>query len=78
MDYLVDSDQRQKAKLVFTTQGIESQLDTLINARHKRKQKMQWSPEGAHNVLQIRASMVSQQWQEKWLDLVLLQEKKAV
>jgi hypothetical protein len=53
LDYLVDSDQRQKAKLVFTTQGIESQSDTLINARHKRKQKMQWPPEGAHNVLQI-------------------------
>jgi hypothetical protein len=42
--------------LVFTSQGIESRIDTLINARHKRKQKRQWTREGSHHVLQIRAS----------------------
>jgi len=77
MDYLVNYDQREKANLVFTTQGVESHIDSLINARHKRKQKMQWTREGAHNVLQIRASMVSQKWSEKWLELVLPQEEKA-
>ena len=77
MDYLVNYDQREKANLVFTSQGVESQIDSLINARHKRKQKMQWTREGAHNVLQIRASMVSQEWSEKWLELVLPPEEKA-
>jgi hypothetical protein len=40
---------------------------------------MQWTREGAHNVWQIRASMVSQEWEEKWLELVLpqIQEEKA-
>ena len=32
---------------------------------------MQWTREGAHNVLQIRALMASNQWQEKWLDYVM-------
>jgi len=31
----------------------------------------------AHNVLQIRASMVSQEWSEKWLELVLPEEEKS-
>ena len=52
-------------------------LPTLINARHKKKQKMQWTREGAHNVLQIRALMASNGWEEKWLDLVLPEVKKA-
>jgi hypothetical protein len=77
LGYLVNYDQREKAKLVFTTQGVESHIDSLINARHKRKQKMQWTREGAHNVLQIRASMVSQEWSEKWLELVLPDSEKA-
>jgi hypothetical protein len=77
MDYLVNYDEREKANLVFTSQVAESHIDSLINERHKRKQKMQWTREGAHNVLQIRASMVSQEWQEKWLELVLPEEDKA-
>lgn len=27
--------------------------------------------EGAHNVLQIRAKMVSQEWSKQWQDIVL-------
>jgi len=38
---------------------------------------MQWTREGAHNVLQIRASMVSNEWEEKWLELVLTNLEKA-
>ena len=39
---------------------------------------MQWTREGAHNVLQIRALMTSNQWEEKWLGLVMLTLEKAV
>ena len=77
LDYLVNYDERQKANLVFTSQVAESHIDSIINARHKRKQKMQWNREGAHNVLQIRASMVSQEWSEKWLEFVLPKSEKA-
>ncbi len=32
---------------------------------------MQWTREGAHNVLQIMALMASNRWEEEWLDLAL-------
>ena len=76
-DYLANYEQREREKKTFTSQVAESHIDTLINARHKRKKKMQWTREGAHNVLQIRALMVSDEWEDKWLDLVLPNEEEA-
>lgn len=76
-EYLVNYDERDKAGLAYTSQVAESHIDTIINARHKKKQKMQWTRDGAHNVLQIRASMISNEWHDKWLDLVLPEEEKA-
>jgi hypothetical protein len=71
LDYLIHYDEREKAGKVYTSQVAESHIDSLINARHKRKQKMQWTREGAHNVLQIRAKMASDKWSEEWQDAVL-------
>ena len=77
LDYLVNYAEREKTNQVFTSQLAESHIDAIINARHKRKQKMQWTREGAHNVLQIRALMASDEWIDKWLDLVLPEDVKA-
>lgn len=63
-DYLVNYEQRQQAGQTFTSQVAESHIESLINARHKRIGKMQWTREGAHQVLQIRATMASNQWEE--------------
>ena len=70
-DYLINYDEREKANKPFTSQVAEAHIDSIINARHKRKQKMQWTREGAHNVLQIRALMASDEWEEKWLEHVM-------
>jgi len=70
--YLVDYDARAQAKQTYTSQVAESHIDTLINARHKRTKKMQWTREGAHHVLQIRALMASDEWESKGQDAVLL------
>ena len=32
---------------------------------------MQWSRKGAHNILQIRASMASNEWGYIWQDTIL-------
>ncbi len=69
--YLVNYDERESLGITYTSQVAESHIDSLINARHKRKRKMQWTREGAHNVLQIRAKMVSQEWNDQWQDTVL-------
>lgn len=70
-NYLVNYDERKRSNKVFTSQVAECHIDSIINARHKRKQKMQWTREGAHHVLQIRAMMASNKWEDQWLDLVL-------
>ena len=70
-DYLINYDEREKANKPFTSQVAESHIDSIINTRHKRKQKMQWTREGSHNVLQIRALMASHEWEKKWLDYVM-------
>jgi hypothetical protein len=70
--YLVNDDARAQANKTYTSQVAESHIDTLINARHKRTKKMQWTREGAHHVLQIRALMASDEWESKGQDAVLL------
>ena len=41
-------------------------MNTIINDRQKGKQKMLWSRDGAHNVLQIRAAVRSESWKDDW------------
>jgi hypothetical protein len=48
------------------TEEPESTVNTLINERQKGKQKVLWSREGAHNVLQIRAALRSESWHKDW------------
>jgi len=70
--YLVNYDARDQANKTYTSQVAESHIDALINARHKRTKKMQWTREGAHHVLQIRAMMASDEWESKGQDAVLI------
>ena len=58
--------EREKQGLLFTSHVAESTVEHLINERHKRKQKMQWTRESADNVLQIRAAVASNEWLANW------------
>ncbi len=69
--YIVNYDARELANKTYTSQVAESHIDALINARHKRTKKMQWTREGAHHVLQIRAMMASDEWESKSQGAVL-------
>ena len=69
--YIINYDARATAHKTYTSQVAESHIDSLINARHKKTGKMQWSREGADNVLQIRATMASNEWASKWQSTVL-------
>lgn len=60
---------RKKAGLVFTSNLAECTVNTLINERQKGKQKMLWSREGAHNILQVRASVFSKSWDSDWAQI---------
>lgn len=75
--YLTNYNIRAQNELPYTSQVAESTVEHLINERHKRNQKMQWSRAGAHNVLQIRACMASNQWELEWQDAVFDAIEKA-
>lgn len=63
---IVNYEARKSAGLVFTSNLAESTVNSLINQRQKGKQKMLWSRDGAHNILQIRASILSKSWDSEW------------
>ena len=69
--YIVNYDERKRANKTYTSQVAESHIDSLINTRHKRTKKMQWTREGAHHVLQIRAMMASNDWERNCQATVL-------
>jgi hypothetical protein len=65
-DGLINYSDRKRNGLVYTSNLAEGTVNTLINERQKGKQKMLWGREGAHNVLQIRASIHSKSWDSDW------------
>lgn len=64
--YLVNYQDRKSANKVFTSSAIESSIESVVNQRLKKKQKAQWHRESAHNILQIRTSVLSKQWDTDW------------
>jgi hypothetical protein len=70
--YLIDYHDHCQTNKTYTSQVAESHVEALINARHKRTKKMQWTREGAHHVLQIRAMMASDEWESRHHNAVLL------
>jgi len=63
---IINYNERQHTNLPYTTHIAESTVEHLLNARLRKKQKMQWSRRGADNVLQLRATMASHQWASVW------------
>jgi len=63
---IVDYRARQKAGLVFTSNLAEATVESLINQRCKGQQHMRWSREGLDPLLQLRAAMHSNDWDEVW------------
>lgn len=64
LDKLVNYMERKNSNLPYTSNVAETTVESQINMRFKRKQKMQWTRENAHNVLQIRTTISSNEWQK--------------
>ena len=62
---------RQKSGLVFTSNLAESTVESLINQRCKRQQHMRWSREGLDPLLQLRAAIGSNDWDNMWKTAVI-------
>ena len=70
-DRLVDYSERFHQGKVFTSHLAESTVESLINQRCKGKRHMQWSREGLHPVLQLRAAIASNDWNINWENYIL-------
>ena len=69
--YLVNYAEREQQHKPYTSQVAETHIDSIINERYKKSKKMQWTREGAHNVLQIRGKITSNEWDKDWQSPVL-------
>lgn len=63
---IINYHSRRLKGLPYTSQLAECSVNEVINERQKNK-KMRWTRTGAHHVLQIRASLFSNTWDEDWL-----------
>jgi hypothetical protein len=55
---LIDYGERFRSKLPISTSRAEGCVDEIANARMARKQRMRWSPQGAHRVAVVRAAVL--------------------
>jgi hypothetical protein len=55
---LIDYGDRYRSKLPLSTSRAEGRVDEIANARMAKKQRMRWSPQGAHRVAVVRAAVL--------------------
>lgn len=71
-DRIINYKERKESGLIFTSNLAESTVESLINRRCKGQQHMRWSREGLDPILQLRASISSNNdWAKKWRDVVI-------
>ena len=74
---IVNYQQRKKEGLIYTSSLAESTVEHLLSGRMKKKQKMQWTREGCHSILQLRSAMASDLWDTIFEDIESQELRKA-
>jgi len=57
-DSLIDYGGRYCSKLTISTSRAEGSVDEIANTRMAKKQRMRWSPQGAHRMWIVRAAVL--------------------
>ena len=70
-DKIVNYRKRKKKGVPFTSNLAESTVESLINQRCKRQQKMRWLREGLNPILKLRAKIHSEDWTNQWRTAIL-------
>ncbi len=55
---LINYGERYRSKLPISTSRAEGCVDEIANARMAKKQRMRWSPQGAHRMSTVRAAVL--------------------
>jgi hypothetical protein len=48
----------------ISTGFVESTINQVVSKRMVKKQQMQWTPEGAHLLLQVRTQVLNDTWED--------------
>lgn len=70
IDILTNYEKKNEAGDIYTSSIAESTVEAMINSRYRQTQKMQWSKEGSHKSLQVRAAQYSNTLGKLW-DFIL-------
>lgn len=69
--FIVNYQKQQDFDLIFTSQMAESTVESLINKRCKGQQHMRWSRKGLHALLQVRAAVNSDDWNNRCMTHIM-------
>jgi hypothetical protein len=61
--YIVNYGERYRNGERISTSFAESTINQVISKRMVKKQQMQWTPEGAHLLLQVRTAVLNEDWE---------------
>ncbi len=62
--YIVNYGERYRNGERISTGFAESAINQVISKRMVKKQQMQWTPEGAHLLLQVRTAVINEDWED--------------
>ncbi len=60
---IINYGERYRAGERISTAFVEGTVNTVIGKRFAKKQQMQWTPEGAHLLLQVRTQVINDDWE---------------
>ena len=67
--YIVNYGERYRNGERISTGFVESTINQVVSKRMVKKQQMQWTPRGAHLLLQVRTQVLNEDWEDtfrKW------------
>lgn len=62
--YIVNYGERYRNGERISTSFTESAVNQVVSKRMVKRQQMQWTPEGAHLLLQVRIQVLNEDWEE--------------
>jgi hypothetical protein len=62
--FIINYGERYRNGERISTGFAESTVNHVVSKRMVKKQQMQWTPEGAHLLLQVRTQVLNGEWEE--------------
>lgn len=74
--YIVNYDHCKRNNLPYSSSIAESTVEHYASSRLMKSQKMQWTRDGAHHILQIRGAIISNVWDQFCRDVLRINRHK--